>query len=128
MAAARPVRRRSPDERGFTLIELLIGLIVIGVLVGVAVPSFLLMRGRAEDPAARANVRAALPSLEAYFADNATYAGATYAVLHDSYDAGLAPVTLHDLSDTGYCVESTVGSTTYSKAGPAAALVQGSCP
>ena len=126
MAAARPIRLRDP--RGFTLIELLIGLIVIGVLVGIAVPSFLLMRGRAEDPAARANVRATLPSLEAYFADNDTYAGATYAVLHDSYDAGLAPVSLSSLSDTGYCVEATVGSKTYSKAGPSAPLVQGSCP
>ncbi|MEZ5098821.1 MAG: type II secretion system protein [Thermoleophilia bacterium] len=129
MAAARTIpRRRLRDERGFALLEPTVGAIVLGALVVATVPSLLLMRGRADDPAARANVRAAVPALAGWFADHATYAGATYEQLRDGYVSGLPRVELSHLTDTGYCVESTVGSTTSSQAGPAAPIVDGACP
>lgn len=128
MAAAPSTRRPGlRDERGFALIEPAVGAVLLGALVLAAVPSFLLMRKRAEEPAARANVRAALPALTEYAADHGTYLGATYAVLR-AYDPGLPPVVLASLSDAGFCVQATVGSQTSSKAGPTAPIVDGACP
>ena len=62
-------------QAGFTLIELLVVIIVIGILTGIAIPSYLQYQGRARDGATQANVRAAIPSIELYFSDNATYVG-----------------------------------------------------
>ena len=68
-------------EQGFTLIELLVVIIIIGILLAIAVPSYLGFRGRAADSSAKANVRAALPAVEAFYADNGTYTGMTVATL-----------------------------------------------
>ena len=53
-------------QQGFTLIELLIVLVVTGILVAIAVPSYLGFRTRAADSAAKANIRAALPAVEQF--------------------------------------------------------------
>src|SRR3989440_4133190 len=72
---------RSKSQGGFTLIELLVVIIIIGILLAIAIPSYLKFRDRANKSAAQANVRASVPAIEAYFADNNTYAGATLSYL-----------------------------------------------
>ncbi len=118
---------RSETEGGFTLIELLVVIIIIGILLAIAIPSYLKFRDRANESAAKANVRASIPGLEAYYADNNTYVGMTLAGIQSSYDAGIKNISFGTLTATSYCVQSTVGQATFNKAGPSADIVTGAC-
>ncbi len=113
--------RQENGQGGFTLIELLVVIVIIGILLAIAVPSYLNFRDRANDSKAQANIRAALPALETYFADNSTYVGATLTTLR-AIDAGV-PDTLdfQNLTATSYCIDDdTVTGSIYRKNGPSA--------
>jgi type IV pilus assembly protein PilA len=118
---------RSREEGGFTLIELLVVIIIIGILLAIAVPSYMKFRDRANKSAAQANVRASIPGAEAYYADNNTYANMTLTNLQSSYDQGIKDITVVSASATTYCIESTKGAETWKKAGPGSDIVTGAC-
>lgn len=115
-------------QGGFTLIELLVVIIIIGILLAIAIPSYMKFRDRANKSAAQANVRSSIPAVEAYFADNNTYSGATLAFLQTTYDQGVKNIVIQSASATTYCVQSTVGAETFKKSGPGADIVTGTCP
>lgn len=128
MSGARPRITKPRREDGFTLVEVLVVLIVIGVLLGIAIPAYISQRDRANDAVAQSDLRVSLPSVEAYFSDNGTYLGLTVPVLRASYDQGLAAsLAVTNVTDESYCAQTTVGGRSWKRDGPAATIVFGTC-
>jgi type IV pilus assembly protein PilA len=122
--SATPRKRLKGDEKGFTLIELVVVMIILGILVAIAVPSYLNYRDKANKAAAAADLSALVPSIRSYFSDNGTYVGMTPTRLQ-AYDQSIQPAlySLTSLTASSYCAKATVNSTTAYKSGPAAQVL-----
>jgi type IV pilus assembly protein PilA len=107
------IKTRLASDEGFTLIELLVVIVILGILVAIAVPSYLSFRGSAKDASAKSNVRSAVPAAEGFYQTNNTYTGIDGDGALQAVSPGVSSnVVAHVLnSGAGYCLDDSADGT-----------------
>ena len=71
-------QRRRDGDAGFTLIELMVVVLIIGILLAIAIPTFLGARTRSQDGVAKSSLRNALTAANVVFTDGESYLTADF--------------------------------------------------
>jgi len=87
------------NEKGFTLVELMIVIVILGILTGIAIPSYMALRNRARVAAAKAELMNIATVLWIFEADNEGYPDGTFAELATALEAPPAYMDLVPLKD-----------------------------
>jgi type IV pilus assembly protein PilA len=77
-------QRMSRDESGFTLVELLVVMLILGLLIAVAIPTFFNQKQKANDADSKALAHTTQTAMETYATDHqGSYATATLPLLNN---------------------------------------------
>jgi type IV pilus assembly protein PilA len=82
-------RRQKNEEEGFTLIELMVVVLIMGILMAIAIPTFLSTRGSANDAAAKSNATNVFTNEKAYYSSNIQFLNSTTATEGATLDNSL---------------------------------------
>ena len=143
-------RRRLASEEAFTLVELTIVLLILGILLTIAVPSYLSFKDKANQTAAKSDVAVAVKSVISYGADNypssqndpdsatstsdSGYDNINLTFLATKYDASIpttpgAPYVINPAGFTGtttdFCLTAAVGRWIAVQHGPGTGITVG---
>jgi prepilin-type N-terminal cleavage/methylation domain-containing protein len=143
-------RRRLASEDAFTLVELTIVLLILGILLTIAVPSYLSFKDKANKTAAQSDVAVAAKSVISYGADNypnsqndpdagtstsdSGYSNISLTFLATKYDASIpttpgAPYVLNPAGFTGsatdFCLTAAIGRWIAVQHGPGTGITVG---
>jgi Tfp pilus assembly protein PilE len=112
-----------------TTVEAFVLAVMTAIVVAIAVPSYMTIRDRDSDSAARAQLRQAGEAAETYRADNGSYAGMSPAALGkvDS-ELEISGYRVKSVREKTYCLETTVRGRTWHVVAPAGELHRGGCP
>ncbi len=96
----RDAKLEGEADAGFTLIELMVVLLIMAILLAIAIPTFLGVKGGAQDRSAQSDLNTALTNAKAYYGNNQSYGTTGAATAVSALTAGEPALKFFDIGAT----------------------------